>query len=626
MNKKFVLSMSCLSIIGVISSGCSTSKDNSLAPASAFSITTDVIDFGSELKKKWGAAVISDLDQDGWDDIITTDHTSYSRIFWNNAGNFSAPVVLINGDTHGMGVSDYNGDGKMDIIITLGGGNGGNPRRPIHYTVGKDRQIKKIGLLDHFNSTRGRTIKFLDADHDSDLDLFYTGFAPHNVKQLSTNQFYTNSNGKLSFSATLPVPNDPLSFKVLSTDINNDNYMDVIVHGGRDLTLSLGNADGTFTNTTKEAFGELAKLKFVTNITEIDYDNDGDFDLFLSRAPFQFGREIYFDDKERNLAFFQFNGKITLDDFVIEGDTLELENLQETYATYGVFVGKNRKKISPETQKDLLGKSLIITSEEAQGWPEEDTKGVQIGYLGNNKWRIGGFVKSRIAGVVKNVKSYENTEPRELLPPKLLENRNGKFFDITESLGITISEQIQHATAADFDNDGFVDLALIPYGNMALPIAPRILMNKAGKSFKITENSGLISSEIGATGSSIEAIDFNQDGRLDIVFANERGRWYLAKNQLQKREIGNFIAVKVGNSPEGKAQHIGARVEISSCGKKQSRLVGSSGDGFHHMLKDRLNFGIGACEKIDSVKITWSNGETKSFEDIDANTTISTSN
>lgn len=70
------------------------------------------------------------------------------------------------------------------------------------------------------------------------------------------------------------------------------------------------------------------------------------------------------------------------------------------------------------------------------------------------------------------------------MPALLLENRSGKFVDVTDSLGIDIQEQTTSVAAADFNNDGFMDLAITPYGNMALPVEHYVLMNKQGKGFK----------------------------------------------------------------------------------------------------------------------------------------------
>lgn len=634
MINKIKLNACVLGICSAFAAGCvSTNADNTVSEnaqhenSSLFTKTQGVIPFGDLYTRKWGAAVVSDIDKDGWEDVITTQHGTNALIYWNNKGQFSEPTVLIRGDTHGLGVSDYNGDGKMNIVVAQGGGDGDNPRRPVYFSVDQNRKIERLGTFDHFRPGRGRSIKFIDSNRDAALDLFVTGYAPKKVKSLTTNQLYQNVNNELVDPITLNIPHDALSFKALTTDVNNDGNIDVIVHGGRDLTLSTGNGDGTFTDATSEVFGKLAKLKFVNSITEIDYDNDGDFDLFLNRSPYQFEEEAYYDPEKKNFAFFAFRDQFFFDDLTIEGDNLVIENIQETYATFDIRLGKNKKVVKADRDEKYSNGKLVIKPEDAMGWPNEknvkNLKGMHIGYLGDGKWRIGGYVKSRLSAVVKNVTSQPKEIKRKPLPPKLLENRNGQFVDVTKAMGININEQTTHAAAGDFNNDGFVDLAITPYGNMAYPVEHMVFMNQAGKGFKQHQATGLTSEEVGATGLGVTTIDYNQDGRLDLVFGNERGRWYLAKNQLPEQQMGEFLVVNVEASPKANAQPIGARVDISACGKKQSQLVGASGEGFHHMLKSRLHFGLGDCQKVDQVKVTWTNGETKNHSNIAAGKTIS---
>ncbi len=619
----WLLAISSMAVVG-----CAAVSDNSSQPpvaksSSMFVKTDGVIPFDDKYRRKWGAAVVSDVDQNGWEDVITTQHGTNALIYWNEGGTFSEPVVLIKGDTHGLGVSDYNGDGKVDIVVAQGGGDGGNPRQPAYFTVSKDRTIERLGTFNHFRPGRGRSIKFIDANSDAALDLLVTGYAPKKAKKLTTNQLYGNVGGEFHDPITLSIPHDALSMKAFTTDVNNDGKIDVIAHSGRDLTLSVSNGDGTFTDSTEAVFGELAQLKFVNSITEVDYDNDGDFDLFLNRSPFQFEEEAYYNSETRDFAFFAFRDKFMFDNLTIEGDNLVIENIQETWATYDIQLGQARKVIEATRTENYTDGKLIIKPEEAKGWPEgEELKGMHIGYLGNGEWRVGGYVKSRLSAVIKNVTSQPKELKRKPLPPKLLENQNGKFVDVTKSLGINITEQTTNAAAGDFNNDGFVDLAITPYGNMAHNVAHMVFMNKGGKRFEQHIDAGLDSEEVGATGVGITTIDYDQDGRLDLVFGNERGRWYLAKNQLPASKLGQYIVITVAASPKSNAQPIGARVDISACGFKQSQLVGASGESFHHMLKTRLHFGLGDCDVIDNINVTWSNGETKTLTNVKVGQTV----
>ncbi|MDP2596901.1 CRTAC1 family protein [Alteromonas stellipolaris] len=626
--KKLPIACCALFISTSIFSGCANnaapSAGEETAPkAHIFKRTNGVIPFTPSLQRKWGAAVTADVDQDGWDDVITTQHGTNALIYWNNQGKFSEPVVITTGDTHGLGVSDYDSDGNMDIVVSPGGGDGGTPRRPIYFSVDNKRNITEGGTFSHFSASRGRAIKFLEANGDNRLDLFTTGFAPKRVKSLTTNQLYFNSGKNFSSPLTLSIPHDALSFKTLITDVNNDNISDVITFGGKDMTLSIGQSDGSYVDSTKEVLGDLANTRNTINIAEIDYDNDGDFDLFLARSPYQFQQESYYDPKDKNFAFFVFRKSFMFEDITIEGENLILENIQETWATYNIQLGRERKVVEADRAAHYMDGGLEITPQDAIGWPADgELKGLHIGYMGNGKWRVGGAVKSRLSAVIKNVVNHPDEMKRKPLPPLLLENRNGKFVDVTQRLGINIQEQTTSVAVADFNNDGFMDLAITPYGNMALPVEHYLLMNQQGKSFSKLPHVGLTSDEVGATGVGITAFDYDQDGRVDVVYGNERGRWYLAKNQIQKDALGNFIKVEVGVSEDQKAQPTGAKVTITACGKQQAQHVGATGDGFHHMLNSNMHFGIGECDSVEKVHVIWANGEEKSVEKVNVGANV----
>lgn len=627
-SKKWPGRFAVLALCTITFWGCTQLETVSDAPViknkdTLFVRTSEVIPFSQSLQRKWGAAVTADVDQDGWDDVITTQHGTNALIYWNNEGQFSTPVVITTGDTHGLGVSDYDGDGNMDIVVSPGGGDGGNPRRPIYFSVDKQRNITKGGTFSHFSASRGRAIKFLEANGDNKLDLFTTGFAPKRVKSLTTNQLYLNSGTDFSHPLTLSIPHDALSVKALVTDVNNDSISDVITFGGKDMTLSLGKGDGSYVDSTNDVLGDLANIHNVLNIAEIDYDNDGDFDLFLARSLYQFQQESYYDPNDKNFAFFVFRKSFMFDDITVEGENLVLENIQETYATYDIQLGSERRVVEAERAAHYMDGRLEITPQDAMGWPAGETlKGLHIGYMGNGKWRVGGAVKSRLSAVIKHVVNHPEEMKREPLPARLLENRNGEFVDVTESLGIDIQEQTTSVAAADFNNDGYMDLAITPYGNMALPVEHYVLMNEQGKGFKKLPHVGLISDEIGATGVGITAFDYDQDGRMDLVYGNERGRWYLAQNQLPKSALGNFIKVEVGASAKQQAQPTGARVTISACGKQQTQHVGATGDGFHHMLNSKMHFGIGKCNNVEKVDVIWANGEEQSTLNVEASTSV----
>ena len=81
--------------------------------------------------------------------------------------------------------------------------------------------------------------------------------------------------------------------------------------------------------------------KKLSKFNEIDFDNDGDFDLLFTRSKeFEIG-ETFYDKETKVLGFFTKRGKFKFEDLEV-GDVLNLENFQSQWPnadTY--FIGES---------------------------------------------------------------------------------------------------------------------------------------------------------------------------------------------------------------------------------------------------------------------------------------------
>ncbi|MBU3005278.1 CRTAC1 family protein [Paraglaciecola arctica] len=582
-----------------------------------FRETVNILPTKPDSRRKWDAAVVADLDQDGLQDMLLTEHGKAVELYWNNGGVFSEPVKVISGDTHGVAAADYDNDGLVELMISQGGGGGKKPRYPIEFEVSKDRKISKGKEFPLYQRTRGRAAKMMDADQDGDVEMVFSAF-PLKSQPKGANYFYQNEQGKLIYDSILPQAKW-LGYKMTVTDINNDGDPDVIFHGGDNIVAAVGGEGLSFSDQSKQVLGELADTTKVRSIAEIDFDNDGDMDLFLTRSKHQFYEERFYDEQNKRFAFFVRRQTFQFDDLTIDGDFI-LENLQMAYPHFDVFVGSNKTLVEFDAERSGE-RNLTLMSEQAKGWPQvQDKKGLYIGYLGNGVWRVGGETTSPTAGVIHNVVSRPSVIEPDLLPAKLLENRDGKFVDVTEQLGINIPEQTVSAVAGDFDNDGWSDLFVVRVGNMATENQQILLLNQQGKSFKLASAHGLVSKELGATGGGAELIDYDIDGDLDIIYNNERGRWHLYTNQLNNDN--HFITVNVGHSPNKRVIAQGAKLQLKACGNNYVRIVGATSSPFSQGNNNQLHIGLGACSKVDSATISWSNGERQLIDVKKLNSTI----
>lgn len=584
--------------------------------------TANVIEFEPRSRRKWDNALIADLDQNGFMDILATDHAYRANVFWNNGGTFSKPQVVIKGDTHGTAAADIDQDGRMDLIISQGGGGGKKPRYPVSFQINKDRTISGGEEFSHFERSRGRAVKLIDSDNNGSLNLVTSAF-PLKSQKHGANFLYENKQPKqFEFIKHLPFAKW-LGYKTLVTDFNNDGITDLFFYGGNNIIAVQGQAGLKYHEVTNKVLAELSNIHDVSSIAEIDYDNDGDFDLFLTRAKHQFDRQSFYDAENQRFAFFARNEKFQFDDLKITGD-FQLENLQMAFPNFDVYIGKNKRPISFDVERHG-GKNFSLKPEESKGWPKKfNKKGLYIGYLGNGLWRIGGDTKSPTAGVIKNVTSSPTLAPVIEQPAFLLENQNGIFVDATARLNIDIAEQTAGSAVGDFNNDGWADIFVVKYGNMAGGNKQIVYLNQAGKSFIRSEYHGVVSKELGATGSGADAFDYDHDGDLDLVYANERGRWHLFTNNNEQLNNNNYMVINVGVAPSNNATAQGAIMTMRACGNIYKRVVGATSAPFTHNANNHLHVGLGQCDKIDSTVVQWSTGEQIKLEINNVNQMVKT--
>ncbi|MBU2950991.1 CRTAC1 family protein [Tamlana agarivorans] len=561
--------------------------------------------------RKWDAPVIADLDQDGYPDLLINDHGYGVQVCWNNKGKFEKPFDIIIGDIHGVSVGDFDKDGILELIVSRGGGSGSNARNSKIFKVNKQREFtdfpdfkKPLALM------RGRTVKFLDADNDGDLDLLNFAFPDKDRNGESENYIYKNNGqGELILHATLPAIKAD-GQKILVTDFNGDQVFDLIMYGGGHVKAYQGKEHMTYEDVTDKIFPY--KIDKTTSVVQIDYDNDGDLDLFFTRSQeFEIG-ETFYDGDSETWGFFTKRGAFKFDDLEI-GDVLDIENFQSQWPNNDTFfIGESAYdyEFPGETHS---GKNIRLVNSNALGFPDDysEKTGTYIGYVGNNNWRISGSLWAPATGVVHGVKDYPKYEHPKAPHDILLENKGGRFVDVTKKANMFFEDFTESATVADFDNNGFQDILMVRRGDLIHKNKSVIYLNQGDASFELLKEHGVITTELGAIGMAVGTVDYDLDGKVDVVIGNERGKWHLFRNNLKSTDKNNFTTVVVGNSKKGNASPLGALVTIKSCNNTQSYTIGDTGAAYSSNYNTFVHFGVGSCDKPVKVKITWTNGETE---------------
>ena len=272
-----------------------------LVPAKLFDSEADIGSFpdiaasaGVDLTSHAGGAIMEDFDGDGRLDLLLTSSGPLDpmHLFHNNGnGTFKdvSAAAGLSGETGGLNVveTDYNNDGRPDVLVLRGGWWGKQGAYPLSLLRNNgdgtfDDVTEQAGLLS-FGPTQ--TAAWADYDNDGWLDLF-VGYEsspddPHPCKL-----FHNDRDGTFTeVSATSGLGDLGFVKGVAWGDYNNDGRPDlyVSVKGGRN---HLFRNDGPaphggwkFTDVTSQAGVAQQTNSFATWF--FDYDNDGWPDIFV---------------------------------------------------------------------------------------------------------------------------------------------------------------------------------------------------------------------------------------------------------------------------------------------------------------------------------------------------------
>jgi hypothetical protein len=214
----------------------------------------------------------------GWEDFDNNGHLELLVINAGGSNRFFThknyitfeeiddPMLAGQGGSFGMCVGDYDNDGDNDLYIA----NGIGPNRLLRNDSGL--AFTEVNAGDASDPGPSQSPSWVDYDLDGDLDLFVTAWgAPCHL--------FRNEGGTF-VDATPPALADSMKATGAAWgDYDNDGDPDLYLGarvGGR---LLRNEGGGAFTDVTT---GPLLKAG-ITGAAWADYDNDGDLDIYLAR-------------------------------------------------------------------------------------------------------------------------------------------------------------------------------------------------------------------------------------------------------------------------------------------------------------------------------------------------------
>jgi enediyne biosynthesis protein E4 len=487
--------------------------------------------------------------------------------------------------------------------------------------------------------TVGPGCAFFDYDNDGWLDIYFVNSGPSDfftpAKPLKNALYRNNRDGTFTdVTDKAGVAGGTFGMGVAAGDYDHDGNTDLYITSyGRNI-LYRNNGNGTFTDVAEKA--GVAAPGWSTCATWFDYDNDGKLDLFVSSF-------VFYDKSQNPLCtdptlkrryycvprlFKPQPSRL----FHNKGDGTFAEASRES----GIadFPGKSFGAVATDVNNDRL-LDLFVANDtmpnflfinKGNGTFEEVGLAAGVAYGESGKPRSGmgvdaadfdgdGWQDLFVANIdLEFFSLYHNDkeliftdQPGEIAPAtQLLSGWGLKFFD--------------------YDNDGDPDLFLVNGhpDDMIESRVPRVrhkeqllMFENTGRGFKdVSSVSGAVFSKV-FSGRGMAVGDFDNDGDLDVITANNGGAPLLLRNQGGNRN--NWLGLELMAAKNSGA--VGALITWEAGGVKRSRLK-TSGGSYLSSHDPREILGVGAATKIDSVEIRWPSGTIDKLTNLPMNSYI----
>jgi hypothetical protein len=406
----------------------------------------------------------------------------------------------------------------------------------------------------------------------------------------------------------------------------------------------LRNDGGRFVDVTDQAgvgfsscCGVPSDWEWSIGATWLDYDRDGDLDLFVAN---------YVQWTPETDVWTTLDGEI------------KSYSLPQVYdgATCVLFRNEGGGAFTDVTREagvfNPRGKSMGVVADDFNddGWPDVVvTNDTQPNFLYVNN-QDGTFTDDALfagmaydenglarAGMGVSVADVENNGLRSIAignfsgePVSLYTQvAQGTFIDragatrLSKPTNTTLTFGVQFA---DFDLDGYDDL-ILANGHIEPEIArvrdawtfeqtPQLFKNNGkGRFVEITEEAGA-PFRVEAVWRCIAVADIDRDGDLDALLTTNGGPAYLLRNdQTTEHGVVRVSLVADRTNPRG----IGSRLKATIGDMIVSRYV-TTGGSFVSQSELAATFGLGAHDAVDKLEIRWPNGTVEAFTDLPANT------
>ncbi|MDG2275018.1 MAG: FG-GAP-like repeat-containing protein [Flavobacteriaceae bacterium] len=456
------------------------------------------------------------------------------------------------------------------------------------------------------DSEYGGGVSFADFNNDGWDDITY---ASEDGAQV---YFFKNNNGVFNLVTLNGISNTYKTKQVIWIDYDNDGDKDLFVTAIEGINQFYRNdGDMSFTNISSTICFFQTDL-FTYGASFGDIDNDGDLDVFISNRTNTEENQrnyLYRNDEGIYIDITQSSGIPIQDEDGNENSQLSFCTIFFDYNKDGfqdIYLANDKIDNINRLYKNLGNGTFEDVSVSSGSGIAVNAMTTTLGDYNNDGW---------FDIYITNTQSSQAGNGNVLL----MNNADGTFTNVAEETGTTFNSFAWGAVFLDADNDTLLDLYVSGGfdGSIGSFLSAAFYHQQNDGTFVIPQNIGFENDTRKSYSNAIG--DINNDGKPDIIVCNDIENNFLWENKTVNEN--NWLKVKL----EGVISNIdgiGNTIEISIDGESQYRYT-LAGEGYLSQNSLYEFFGTGTATEIDYIKVTWTaSGTIETINNVDVNQAI----
>lgn len=541
-----------------------------------------------------GGVSIGDINNDSLPDLFFTSNLGPNRLYLNQ-GSFRFKDITQQANLYyerdstwntGTTMVDINDDGLLDIYVCRSGDLPPEHRSNLLFINQGDTTFAEAAASYGLDN-KGYSIQaaFFDYDEDGDLDAYVIGhgagfYRSGAARQLggsigtsaqartrhTTNRLYENRGKRfadVTGEAGVKGTSSGYALGVATGDLNGDDYDDIYVANDffEHDDLYFNNGDGTFSQVIKSATRHVPYSSMGVDIS--DFNNDGRLDLsVLDMAQSDRYRRMMSHAPLNNREF-ESNLMRGLH-YQYSYNTLQLNNGNGTFSDVAWLTGV--------AQTDWSWAPLFA---------DFNNDGYKDLYITN--------------GIRRNVLHRDyRARIKEALSAPDVNTEDGTF---SNERTVRLIENMPHEKVEN-----------------------HMYVNQGDLSFSETSDQWGLNQPTFSNGAAYG--DLNNDGALDLVVNNLNAPALIYENRLDT-SAHHFLRVRL-KGPEDNTDALGAEVEVIHGDTTQYRQKYRT-RGYQSSVEGEMHFGLGSTEVVDTLRVTWHNGNVQLQTSVSANQVVAVS-